>query len=51
MKRPTTDNSVVPEADDTGLPWFSTWKGVYLVVIIHFVLWISLLVALTDFFS
>jgi hypothetical protein len=50
MKRPTTDNSEVPEADDPGLPWLGTWKGVYLVVIINFVLWISLLVALTDFF-
>ena len=50
MKRPTIDNPVVPEADDTGLPWLRTWRGVYLVVIINFVLWISLLVALTDFF-
>jgi len=50
MKRPTTDNSVGPAADDTGLPWLRTWMGVYLVVIINFVLWISLLVALTDFF-
>ena len=50
MKRPTTDNSVVPEADDTGLPCLRTWRGVYLVVIINFVIWISLLVALTDFF-
>jgi hypothetical protein len=49
MKRPNTDNSVVPEAD-TGLPWLRTWRSVYLVVIINFVLWISLLVALTDFF-
>jgi hypothetical protein len=51
MKRPTAVKSVVPEADDTGLPWLPTWKGVYLVVIIHFVLWVILLVALTDFFS
>jgi hypothetical protein len=50
MKRPTSDNSVVPEADETGVPWLRTWMGVYLVVIINFVLWISLLVALTDFF-
>ena len=50
MKRTFTDSSVVPEADDTGLPWLRTWMGVYLVVIINFVLWISLLVALTDFF-
>ena len=51
MKRPTAVKSVAPEADDTELPWLRTWKGVYLVVIILFVLWVTLLVALTDFFS
>ena len=51
MKRPSAVKSVAPEADDTGLPWLRTWKGVYLVVILHFVLWVTLLVALTDFFS
>jgi hypothetical protein len=51
MKRPRAVKSIAPEADDTGLPWLRTWKGVYLVVILHFVLWVTLLVALTDFFS
>jgi hypothetical protein len=51
MKRPITVKSVAPEADDTGLPWLRSWKEVYLVVIINFVLWVTLLVALTDFFS
>ena len=51
MKRRTAVKSVAPEADDTGLPWLRTWKGVYLVVIILFALWVTLLVALTDFFS
>ena len=51
MKRPTAVKSVAPEADGTGLPWLRTWKSVYLVVIILFVLWVTLLVALTDFFS
>ena len=51
MKRSTAVKSVAPEDDDTGLPWLRTWKGVYLVVIINFVLWVALLVALTDFFS
>jgi hypothetical protein len=51
MKRPMTVKSVAPEADDTGLPWLRSWKHVYLVVIINFVLWVTLLVALTDFFS
>jgi hypothetical protein len=51
MKRPAAVKSVSPEDDDTGLPWLPTWKGVYLVVIISFVLWIALLIALMDFFS
>ncbi len=51
MKRPIAVKSVAPETDDTGLPWLRTWKGVYLVVIINFVLWVTLLAALTDFFS
>jgi hypothetical protein len=51
MKQPAAVESVVPEDGGTGLPWLRTWKGVYLVVIINFVLWVTLLVALTDFFS
>ena len=51
MKRPPDVESVEPEGEETGLPWLHTWKGVYLVVIIHFAIWIALLVALTDFFS
>ncbi|MBV8414564.1 MAG: hypothetical protein JO251_05070 [Verrucomicrobia bacterium] len=51
MKRPITAKSVAPEADDTGLPWLRSWTKVYLVVIINFVLWVTLLVALTVFFS
>ena len=39
MKRLTAVQSVAPEAEDTGLPWLRTWKSVYLVVIIFFVLW------------
>jgi len=39
------------EAEETSLPWLRTWKRVYLFVIGSFVLWIALLIALTDFFS
>ena len=46
-----TNESVEPESDETGLPWLRTWNRVYLVVIIHFAIWIVLLVALTHFFS
>jgi hypothetical protein len=51
MKPPTALNSVAPQGEDTGLPGLRTWKGVYLVVIINFVLWVTMLVALTDLFS
>ena len=54
MKRssvPLGRESVEPGADKTGLPWLHTWKGVYLLVIVHFAIWIALLVALTHFFS
>jgi hypothetical protein len=51
MKQSTAVKSIEPEDDETGLPWLRTWRRVYLLVIIHFVLWVSLLVALTDFFS
>ena len=51
MKRSAATGSVDPEAHETGLPWLRTWNHVYLLVIIHFAIWIALLVALTDFFS
>jgi hypothetical protein len=51
MKRPPPVQSVGPETEETGLPWLPNWKYVYLVVILHFVLWVAFLVALTDFFS
>jgi hypothetical protein len=39
------------ESETTGLPWPQTWKGVYVLVVCAFILWVALLVALTDFFS
>jgi len=39
------------ETRETGLPWPETWKGVYLFVLGSFLLWIVLLVALTEFFA
>jgi hypothetical protein len=51
MKRSTADEVVTRGDDDTGLPWVRSWNGVYLMVIISFILWVTLLVALTDFFS
>jgi len=37
------------ESETTGLPWPKTWKGAYLFVIGSFILWLGLLVALTEF--
>jgi hypothetical protein len=51
MKPSTANESVESEADETGLPWLRTWNQVYLLVIIHFAIWILLLVGLTDCFS
>jgi hypothetical protein len=39
------------EAEDPGLPWLRTWKGVYLFVLGSFVLWVALLIVLTEIFS
>ena len=35
----------------TGLPWLRTWRGVYLLVLGSFVLWVVLLLALTVIYS
>jgi hypothetical protein len=51
MKRYHTNEAVEPGANETGLPWLRTWNHVYVVVIIHFAIWIVLLIALTHFFS
>jgi hypothetical protein len=50
MKRSPAYEIVAGGDDDTGLPWVRSWNGVYLIVIISFILWVTLLVALTDFF-
>jgi hypothetical protein len=51
MKSPNATEPSAREAEATGLPWPRTWPGVYLLVIGSFMLWIALLVALTDFFA
>ena len=51
MKRSLGSEADEPEANETGLPWLRTWNHVYVVVIIHFAIWVALLVVLTDFFS
>jgi hypothetical protein len=39
----------VSESETTGLPWPKSWRGAYLFVIGSFVLWVGLLIALTEF--
>ena len=40
-----------PSDESTGLPGLRTWRRVYAFVLITFVVWIVLLVALTKAFS
>jgi hypothetical protein len=43
-----------PPADGdetTGLPWFRTWRGVYILVLVSFILWVVLLLLLTVSYS
>lgn len=51
MKDPDAVESSGRETEDTGLPFFRSWKSVYLFVLGSFVLWVALLVALTKYFS
>ena len=39
------------DEEGTGLPGFRTWRGVYLVVLGTFVLWVVLLALLTGIYS
>ena len=39
------------EVEEPGLPGLRTWKGVYLFVLGSFVLWVALLIVLTEVFS
>ena len=51
MKRRAAVESSERETEETGLPFLHSWKSVYLFVLITFVLWVALLVALTKTFS
>jgi hypothetical protein len=43
---PPESERLSPE-EGTGLPWPHSWRGVYLLVFSCFVLWVTLLYALT----
>ncbi len=37
--------------EESGLPFFRTWRSVYYLVLASFVLWVALRIALTEIFS
>lgn len=39
------------ENQETGLPWLRTWRGIYLLVLSSFLLWVALLYTLSVSFS
>jgi hypothetical protein len=51
MKRDDADEPSDRETEETGLPFFRSWKSVYLFVIGSFIFWMALLIALTKTFS
>jgi hypothetical protein len=51
MKNSDATEPSARETEKTGLPFFRTWKSVYLFVIGSFIFWIALLVALTKIFA
>ena len=53
MKPPSADERPESQAEDekTGLPWFRTWRGVYLFVLGCFVGYVILLALLARAFS
>jgi hypothetical protein len=48
---PSVDASAAGDDEATGLPGFRTWRGVYVLVLASFVLWVVLLLALTISYS
>ena len=51
MKHPAATEPPARESEETGLPFFRSWKSVYLLVLGSFTFWVVLLVALTKMFS
>jgi len=51
MKHPNQAETSAGDTHGTGLPFFRTWKSVYLFVLASFVLWVALLILLTKMFS
>ncbi len=51
MKPDSATEPYARESSATGLPWPRTWPGVYLLVTGSFILWVVLLIALTEYFA
>ena len=50
--KPTHEDAPPGDKEEaTGLPWFRTWRGVYVFVFGSFIVWIALLLALTMIYS
>ena len=48
MTESKSSDPIAEEDNLTGLPWPRTWKGAYLFVTVHFVVWIVLLILLQE---
>jgi hypothetical protein len=51
MNPPAASEPSARKIEETGPPFFRSWKSVYLFVLGSFVFWVVLLVALTKTFS
>lgn len=51
MKNSDATEPSARETEETGLPFFRTWKSVCLFVIGSLIFWVALLVALTKIFA
>ena len=51
MNQPSDTQDHASEDEGTGLPLVRTWRGVYLLVLAIFVVWVLLLTALSRAFT
>ena len=51
MSTPASKQPGESESETTGFPGLRTWRGVYLLVTVVFIVWVALLTALERIFS
>lgn len=51
MKETLLDNNPVEESTDPSVPGLSSWRSVYIFIIVLFVLYVALMTAFTVVFS